>query len=403
MKSKVINAATCDVRDVTEESLTGFDRITINTAILITGERSWKLLSQYPVTVNAANVLEVPDGQNIVIESVNGKGEIGPDVDGTDTFLLVNGRLTLEDDSQDAVRSYYRIIVNGKLVMPKSYRGQFSNIQVNGKTEYYPDGSVILKPDTEIDSLFISRASNSLYYSSGTLYFLDAGMDTEKIIANDIKFSGHRFVIADGLVDRLIPQFDEETLVVRVPDGTRLINDDVDLKPRIIRKYGTKLCITGDVAIEDAEALESLEYLYADGTASVIKDLADALDEVDGAVSELKVIDPEMGYIDGRSSVKIGPAMIGRYPKGMRVDDCAKVILAEDLSPEDIIEKLHISGCALVQCTPEQEEAVHMSADDIAMIRVSEKQSDDTEENTMDDLFGNRKDAQVINAVEYKI
>lgn len=47
MKNKVINAATCDAREVTEESLAGFEHITINSAILIVGERSRELLNDY--------------------------------------------------------------------------------------------------------------------------------------------------------------------------------------------------------------------------------------------------------------------------------------------------------------------------------------------------------------------
>ena len=48
MKKKVINAATCDARSVTEESLAGFDKITINAAIMIVGERSKELLVYDP-------------------------------------------------------------------------------------------------------------------------------------------------------------------------------------------------------------------------------------------------------------------------------------------------------------------------------------------------------------------
>ena len=78
-KNKMINAATCDARAVTEESLAGYENITINAAILIVGERSKELLNKYPVTMNVANVLEVPDGDNITVQAINGKGEIGPD------------------------------------------------------------------------------------------------------------------------------------------------------------------------------------------------------------------------------------------------------------------------------------------------------------------------------------
>ena len=45
-KNKMINAATCDARAVTEESLAGYENITINAAILIVNERSKELLNK---------------------------------------------------------------------------------------------------------------------------------------------------------------------------------------------------------------------------------------------------------------------------------------------------------------------------------------------------------------------
>ena len=228
MKNKVINAATCDAREVTEESLAGFEHITINAAILIVGERSRELLNKYPVTMNVANVLEVPDGQNISVKSINGKGEIGSDADGTGVFLMVNGKLLVADGSAEAVKSYYRIMVNGKVLMPKSMEGQFANLQVNGKTEYYPDGASILKADTEIDDLFIKRAANTLYYCSGNIFFLDAGINTEAFVQKGLKFAARKIIISESLLDKLISQFDEEAEIVRVPDGTALIDGDLE-------------------------------------------------------------------------------------------------------------------------------------------------------------------------------
>ena len=404
-KNKMINAATCDARAVTEESLAGYENITINAAILIVNERSKELLNKYPVTMNAATVLEIPDGDNISVQSINGKGEIGPDADGTDVFLMVNGKLFIADGSQEAVKSYYRIMVNGKVLMPKSFEGRFSNIQVSGKAEYYPDGATILKPDTEIDDLFVLRAANTQYYCSGNLFFLDTGIDSEKLLSKGLKFTAKRVVIAESLIGKLVTLFDEEAEIVKVPDGTQLIDDDLELKPKTIKKYGTRLCVTGDVSIKDAEALSSLEYLFSDGTVSVNKELEDAFDEIESVYDELRIIDPDLGLIVDRPMVKVGASVLGKYPKGVRVEDCAKVILSEDLSAEDIMEKLHIVDCAMVICSKEQEEAVNMIAEDVAMIQVSGQDSDDEdgEDGMVGSYLGKLKDTQVINAAEYKM
>ena len=408
-KNKMINAATCDARNVTEESLTGYENITINASILIVNERSKELLNKYPVTMNAATVLEVPDGENISVQSINGKGEIGPDADGTGVFLMVNGKLLIAEGSAEAVKSYYRIMVNGKVLMPKSYEGRFSNIQVRGKNEYYPDGATILKADTEIDDLFVLRAANTLYYCSGNLFFLDAGIDTEKMIEKGLKFTAKKIVIAESLISKLVTLFDEEAEIVKVPDGTKLIDDDLELKPKTIKKYGTRLCVTGDVSIKDAEALSSLEYLFADGTVSVNKELEDAFEEIESVYDALKIIDPELGRITDRPMVKVNAAVLEKYPKGVRVEDCAKVTLSEDLSAEDIIEKLHIVDCAMVICSKEQEEAVGMIVEDVAMIQVSGQGSDDEggeDGGTLGMLgsfLGKLKDTQIINAAEYEM
>ena len=407
MKNKIINAATCDAREVTEESLAGFDRITINAAVLIVGERSRELLNKYPVTMNVANVLEVPEGQNITVKSINGKAEIGPDTDGAGVFLMVNGKLLVADGSAEAVKSYYKIMVNGKVLMPKSMEGQFANFQVNGKTEYYPDGASILKADAEIDDLFITRAANTLYYSSGNLFFLDTKLDTEALIQKGLRFAARKILISESLVDKLISQFDEGAEIVRVPDGTALINDDLDLKPKTIRKYGAKLCVTGDVSIMDAEALSTLEYLFADGKVRVAKELEEAFDGIESIYDELKIIDPEQGLLSDRPMLKVGAAVLRKYPHGVRIEDCAKVTLSEDLSPEDIMEKLRISDCAMVVCAKEQEEAVNVIAEDVAMIKISGQDQEDSEDGMVDGIlssfFGKLKDSQVINAAEYKM
>ena len=218
-----------------------------------------------------------------------------------------------------------------------------------------------------------------------------------------MKFTAKRIIIAESLVDKLVALFDEEADIMKVPDGTRFIDDDLELKPKTIKKYGTKLCVSGDVSIQDAEALSSLEYLFAGGTVSVNKGLEDAFDEIESVYDELRIIDPDLGYIVDRPMVKVGAAVLGKYPKGVRVEDCAKVTLSEELSAEAIMEKLHIVDCAMVICTKEQEEAVNMIAEDVAMILVAGQDQEDEEDGMLGSFFGKLKDTQIINAAEYKM
>ena len=149
-----------------------------------------------------------------------------------------------------------------------------------------------------------------------------------------------------------------------------------------------------------------MEYLFADGTVSVDKELEDAFDEIDSVYTRLKVIDPELGYITDRPMVKIDTAVLKKYPKGVQVEDCATVRLSKELSAEDIIEKLHISDCAVVVCTKEQEEAVGVIAEDVAMIGVPRQEQEggvEEEGGIFGSFLNELKDTQVINAAEYKM
>ena len=214
-------------------------------------------------------------------------------------------------------------------------------------------------------------------------------------------------MIAESLVSRLIPLFDEEAEIVRVPDGTKLIDDDVELQQKTVKKYGVKLCVCGDVTIKDAEPLSSLEYLFVDGTVKIFKGLEDAFSMIESVYDNMKIIDPELGYITDLPAAKIGPMIFKKYPKGVQVEDCGTVSLSKELNAEDIMEKLRIVDCGVVSCTEEQEEAVNMIADDVGIIKVSPQDQEDENNGTVDGMigvfFGKMKDTQVINAADYKM
>ena len=60
-KKMEINTAICDARQVTEETLQSFETVTINSALVLTNERSRNLLNKYQVTMNCASVLDVAE------------------------------------------------------------------------------------------------------------------------------------------------------------------------------------------------------------------------------------------------------------------------------------------------------------------------------------------------------
>lgn len=404
MKKLVINTTVCDTRDVTEETLNSYESVMINAALVITSDRSKDLLNRYPVTINTGSTIDVPDGEDIEVRTVNGRYEIIPETDGNGAILLVNGMLTVADGSLEAVRSFRKISVNGKTLMPRRMMGAVTNFEQNGRVEYYPDGAFLMKGDTEVDDMFTARAAQKLYYCPGTLFFLDEGLDKGRIEEKDLRFSAQKAVIAESLLDCLITRIDEETEIVRVPDGTALIDDDLELKPRTIRRFGKKLYVDGDVTITDAEALSELEYLCVDGDVKVSKELEEAFEEKVSVFNELRVIDPDKPLISGLPSVRIGSSMLRMHPDGLTVEDCAKVTIADDLSPDDILEKIVIKDCAIVYCSGEQEDAVNSVVSDVALVKVR-KDGDDSRGilGAIGDTIGILRDTNIINTTEYRL
>lgn len=53
-----VNCAVCDARKVTEETLSSYASVSINTGVLLSNARSRLLLGRYSVNVNSATVID---------------------------------------------------------------------------------------------------------------------------------------------------------------------------------------------------------------------------------------------------------------------------------------------------------------------------------------------------------
>lgn len=405
MKKMIINTASCDTRNVTEETLAAYESVTINAALVVTGDRSKELLAKHNVEINAASIVDIPENLGVSLTKVNGRHEIGADSFGEKVFLIVNGALTFENGSFDAALSYYKILLNGKAIMPSSFKGKLPNLSVNGKTLYYPDGATLIRSNTEIDDLFIMRAGSKHYHAPGMMFFLDNTMDTDKLSEKNLTFSSGKIIMAESLLPKLIPHIDEQTEIIKVPDGTAKVDKDIELSDKIIKKYGNKLFVSGDVSIEERSALLALEYLNCTGRISLNGDLCDDFDNLEAIYDELKVMDASVCYITDKPDVKINSSMLKKHPGGICVEDCACVNLSEDLTAQEIEDMIKISDCALVRCSKEQEDTVNMITHDVAKIQIrgDGEGEGENKRSLLGEIFENIKDARIINAADYNL
>lgn len=406
MKKMMVNCAMCDMRSVSEETLKRYEQITVNAASVLVTPETKELVNRYNVTLNAADVIEVPAGENVRVASHNGAFELtadGAPKEGETAILWVNGALTVGADALSAAQGYFKIHVNGSVTMPKSMSGKLTNLSVNGAVKAYPDGAILLRRNAEIDRTFPLRAKdNALYWASRRLVFTDETLDVLRLTEKGVRFSAPNALIVESLAEAVTPLLTEDTDILIVPDGTKFVNSDVKMNRRFLKKYGAKTYINGDLTVEASasEVFDGIEYLYVNGDVKLPEELAEAFEDVDAHYDEL-VIRKKTGKVIGdvvRAS--IDRAVLEKYLDGVAVTDCAMVYIAEDVPPELIMERLTVSDCAQVFCAKEQEAAVSAVSKDVGVIGGKDEESGFVTDTVTGTLHLN-PNVKVINAAEY--
>ena len=371
-KNLNVTAAVLDLRNVSEDTLASYEHIKLQAALMLTTPRVEALLAKYPVEMEAA--VSQSCGEDTVVSIVNGKSSLSaahkPE---KDTILMVNGKLTIAADAA-TLRSYNKIIINGKAVCPESLTAVVNEkAMVNGKLSVYPDEAVVLKGTVKLDRSFLVRAKNCLYWTEKQFVAVDAKLDVDALAAKGVRFAAPKAVITEPLAEKLVPLFTDDTELVILPEGAAFVDDDLKLTPSALRRYGSKLYVTGDVNIpaESAGVLGKVEYLHVGGEVTVAAALEDAFYDIpDTEYSELRVL--KGALMNDKPMVRITLEMLGLDPEGISCTDCALVTLDKALTAEDIVEKLRISDCACIRCTMAQEAAVSAVSTDVAQIKVTD-------------------------------
>lgn len=411
MKKKlVINAANCDARKVQEETLQAYEKIVINSAIVLTDERVQALFAKYPVEINGAKVLNLQG--DVQLRTVNGSAQIKSGVVPAEKqYLIANGALEIGPDTQNVLEQYVGILVNGSVTYPESISSALGMMTVNGSANCYPDGAVLLKRNAVIDRLFALRAKENLYWAGKRLIMVDPQLDPEALAAKGARFSSREAILAESKVEGLINLIDERADIIIVPDGTAVVLDDVALDDVVLKKYGSKLYIIGNVTVDQnsANALERMEYLNIRGDASVTNEMKERfLEAVHEIRGEVKI--SRGRRICDKISFRITKWMLEREKDGISVEDCATVTIDADVEKELIMDRLTITDCASVKCTPEQVDAVTAICTDCGQIGDDSKGAGDMIKEAsgvvagQNGILGMAKDlldCRIINTAEY--
>lgn len=393
-----INCNLCDTRNMQENMFEGYESVVINANLLIVNGRSKALLSKYAVQIDVNQVLEVSDSCKFSMH--NGRFSIQSNVPvSEDMVLMVNGTLEIEPETEEQLKHYMKIMVNGTVQYPQSAASYLTDkLSVNGSSVCYPDKAVLLKPTAVLDKYFPLRAKkNGLYYAQSRVVIMDSQFLAEMLAQKEVKFITKKLIAPESVLTRILGLFDENVDITAVPEGCAFIKDDVTLDKALIRSQGTKLYICGNLTLDkgSAEALSAVEYLYVEGDVYLPQQLTDAFMQVNAFYEKLNVVKGRL--VSERQKVCVDRNMLKASPDGVTVLDCVEVRIHPDVPAESILEKTAFWECVRIICSAEQKSAVEVVSRDTVQICTEE----DLKEKAAENNDGADKNIVVIDANNY--
>lgn len=399
-KKLIVNAAMCDARSVTDETLNSYESIEINAASILVSAKSKELLSRYHVTINVSDMMEIDDDTMVNLQ--NGSYQISKGtIMARPTVLIVNGSLQIEKDSEEALKTFISITVNGSVTYPSGLQNQLPPLKVNGSTTTYPSDAIYLKNKLILDKAFIIKAKKARYFVKNKVVIADNTLDVSALVKKGSSFITRRAIIAEDLLEDAVHLFDDVTDIIVIPtNGYRYVPGG-NLSDLIVNKYGSKLYVDGDLIItSDSEnALSKLEALRVNGSILLAEKLKDKLLDLDVEYNEIKNI--KGNIVSDKGILNINKHTLIGKDDGITILDCGMVKLDADISPSEIEEKLQFIDCGYISCNPEQRGVVELVSDDVGFI--SDKELGGLEEIGEDEDTSKlyKENTQVINAASY--
>jgi hypothetical protein len=400
-KKLIVNAAICDTRTVTEEMLKTYESIDINAATIIVSTASKELLSRYSVAMNVADLMELSEEAEVLIQ--NGTFEIS---EGTimakPTVLIVNGSLQIKKNSEKALQTFVSLLVNGSVTYPSGLQNQLPPLKVNGSTNTYPSDAICLKNKVTLDKVFILKAKKAKYYVKNKVVIADESLDISSLVTKGTSFITKNAIITESQLENAVQLFDDETSIDVIPKGFIYVKGS-KLDDLMINKNGDKLYVDGDLIItSDSEnALTKLTGLRVNGSILVANKLTAGLLNLDVEYNDLKIV--KGNIIVDKGILKISKQTLAGKDDGVTIIDCGAIQIDKDITPSEIEEKLQFIDCGVIACHPEQRGVIELVSEDVGLINDKGYAGFDTMSDNSDSTKLYNKNTQVINAASYKM
>lgn len=401
-KNYLLNCDVCDTRKMKETDYSGYEKMMINTDLVIVSPSSKSILNRLPLTLNHDCTIELEDDAEIEVQAINGSYEItGTTAVHEHTLLSVNGDLHIHPGTEESLQKYERIHVNGSVTCPKSLEGYLAKLSANGSVSVYPDDCAILDDTFVVDKYFPLRAREGRrYYVKDAVIVQDKSADMEKLVQKNVQFITRQLIVPEEMAEACVELFDEKTEFTVTPAGMTLHYGDTVLNEQLIEKNGDRIYVYGNLTIPDNSNLralsDSITKLTVKGNVTLKKNQAEEFKKLNAEYNDL-TFKWEGRLIEKKISVKVDKTLLESSPEKLLVRNTASAKIASDVTPELILERLKIENCAKVSCSEEQESTVAAVSQNVAAIVKESNEELSERSGGFDDLLS----AKVINADSY--
>jgi len=358
-KTFVLNCEVCDTRKMTAESLQNYEQIVINAELVLVNEKSRAILNALPMVMNTQNILETDEDVEVV--TVNGNYEINGDTAvERSSVLCVNGSLRIAPGTENVLKKFKAMIVNGNIRCPQSMMPYLAQMHVNGYTVSIPEDCIELDSAFTLDRYFLLRArKGGQYYADEKVILIDPQIDAEKLMAKELRFLTKKLITAEKYVEEACTLIDETVKLTVIPEGWSYVSDSAELNEALLQKYGTSLWIDGDLTLYAASTplLPQIQNLHVEGTVELMQEQTEAFGKLNAEYGDMRIIKGGR-IIKNGTFVTVDEKALLKDPNGLTVRNCAVLTIAKELDPELIMEKLCVRNAGVVFCTPEQRGAV---------------------------------------------
>ena len=376
-KKLTINADVCDTRTASKEVLNQYGSINITADCLIMSEASKIILAEYPVSVNADEIVMMEDAaETIDVVCENGNCVLSGDTSFRNKVLLiVNGNLRIEKDADKALANIVKVIVNGNAEYPSTLQN-LPPMQVNGNQKAYPGDAVKLKSTFLLDKTFLLRCRNQKYYAESKVIIADETLDIESLLQKGVQFITNRGILAEKLFEKAALLFDEDVELDLIPEGY-CYSTEKNLTNELLSESDGKIYIDGDFILEskDEEKLQDI-FLIVRGRLYADEMLAEKLSANRIKYKKLKTVKKDAIMIADRATFTLTKDMLQDNPKGIVAINCSMVTLDSEIPIQELKEKVQMINCSCVMCSKEQKGTVEILAEDCGYIHAHEEEEE---------------------------